>query len=134
MNLPHGAIVAVVDGEKLLMLRNKGLEPHVELIELPKADIDAENTGSGSRHRSSAANPDGSRQAEDNFASSTAAYLNRQVLEGKVEHLLIIADPRTLGELRKHFHAALEPKLIGQIAKDLTGHSIEAIEAAIVNG
>ena len=133
MNLPNGAVVVVADGEKLLMFHNKGLESHVELVAMPKPDFDLANAGSGSRHHSSSSNPDGGRKAEDNFASSTAGYLNRQVLEGKVEHMLIIADPRTLGELRKHFHVALEPKLIGQIAKDLTGHSIEQIQTAIAN-
>ena len=46
---------------------------------------------------------------------------------------MIIADPRTLGELRKHFHDVLAAKLIGQLAKDLSGRSPEAIQAAIAD-
>lgn len=131
MILPNGAFVAVIDGERMRLFRNHGHEPHVTLIDLPKLDLDAENTGSGGRHRSSSANPDSSRLEEDNFVAAAAAYLNREALAGKIGALAIIADPRTLGELRQHFHSVLEAKLVGQIAKDLVEHSREAIEAAI---
>ena len=47
------------------------------------------------------------------------------------EELLVIAAPKTLGELRKHWHKDLESKLAGEIAKDLTGHSSDQIAAAI---
>lgn len=131
MILPNGATVAVVDGEKLLVFRNKAMEPNIELVQVPHAEVDADNTGSGTRHHSSTANPDSSRLREDDFAASTAAYLNKQALGGKIEHLFLIADPRTLGEMRKHFHASLEGKIVGQLAKDLTGHPIADIEKAI---
>lgn len=41
---------------------------------------------------------------------------------------MVIADPRTLGELRRHFQAPLRAKLVGELAKDLVKHSAEAIE------
>ena len=41
---------------------------------------------------------------------------------------MVIADPRTLGELRKHFHAPLKAKLAGELAKDLAKHSAEDIQ------
>jgi protein required for attachment to host cells len=132
MILPNGAFVAVLDGQRMRLFRNNGHEPHVSLVDLPKLDLDAENTGSGGRHRSSSANPDNSRIEEDNFVAAAAAYLNREALAGKIGALVIIADPRTLGELRQHFHSVLEAKLLGQIAKDLVEHSRETIEAAII--
>jgi protein required for attachment to host cells len=45
--------------------------------------------------------------------------------------LVVIAAPRALGEMRKHYHKALTAKLLGEIAKDLTGHSMVEVEAAI---
>ena len=131
MILPKEAIVAVADGQKLRLFRNKGVEPEIKLVEMPNPDLDTDNTGSGARHQSSAANPDGGRLEEDNFAASIAGYLNRQVLDSKTESVFLIADPRTLGEMRNHFHKSLEAALVGQLAKDLTGHSIEAIEGAV---
>ena len=79
-----------------------------------------------------AANPDRSRLAEDDHASSIAAYLNHQVLAGKIGKLVVIADPRTLGEMRRHFHAATTAVLVGEIAKDLTGHPVDAIKETLV--
>ncbi|MDX8449469.1 MULTISPECIES: host attachment protein [Mesorhizobium] len=45
--------------------------------------------------------PNATRLREDDFAASIASYLNRRVREEACEHLLVIADPRTLGEMRK---------------------------------
>jgi protein required for attachment to host cells len=131
MIIPNNATIAVVDGEKMRLFRNKAVEPHIDLVEQATPDLDTDNQGSGSRHRSSSANPDQSRQTEDNFAASAADHLNRHVLEGRIENLIIVADPRTLGELRKNRHQKLEDKLLGELSKDLTGHSVEDIAAAL---
>ena len=131
MQLAKGATVAVADGEKFNLFRNGGDEAHPALTALSTADVGTDNKGSGGRHHSSAANPDDSQIAEDSFAAGTAALLNKQVLAGKITHLVVIAAPRTLGELRKHYHAKLSDALVGEIAKDLTGHSIKDIEKAI---
>jgi protein required for attachment to host cells len=128
MLIPHGTIIAVADGEILNLYRNSGTDAAPQLVAQPDADIEAANAGSGGRHASSAANPDDSQQSEDGFAAGIAALLNKRVLDGKIDNLVIIAAPRTLGELRKHYHKALEAILLGEIAKDLTGHAIGDIE------
>lgn len=132
MILPKGAVVAVVDGEKLVMFKNTGdgLEPRLSVMPTP---VFAE-TGAGSGgHRSSAANPDDSTRAEDGFAAGVAGMLNKRALSGEFDKLVVIAAPKTLGEMRKHWHKALEGKLIGEIAKDLTGQTAEHITAAVAS-
>ena len=131
MIVPNRTTVAVADGHALRLFRNKAHEPGIELVALPEPDIEVGNQGSGTRHHSSAANPDGARLREDNFAAAAAAYLNRQVLSGGIEKLVVIADPRTLGEMRRHFHDALVPKMVGELAKNLSDHDVKAIEAAL---
>jgi protein required for attachment to host cells len=131
MILPNDATVAVADGEKLRLFRNKGMEPNIRLIPLELPEIAATNQGSGMRHRSIPANPDAARLEEDDFAAAAAGYLNRQVLEGRIGALYVIADPRTLGEMRRHYHHELRSRLIGELAKDLTGHTVEVIAAAL---
>jgi protein required for attachment to host cells len=37
-------------------------------------------------------------------AAGVADFLNKQVLSGKIDDIVIIAAPKTLGELRKHYH------------------------------
>ena len=130
MLLPQGATVAVADGSKLSLFHNTGHETP-KLTALPDAAIKSENKGSGARHQSSSANPDDRQLEEDSFSAGIADYLNRQVLEGHISDLVIIAAPRTLGELRKHYHKALSAKLLAEVAKDLTGHSTHDIEKAV---
>ena len=60
-----------------------------------------------------------------------AQVLNKWVVTNKIDELLVIAAPKTLGELRKHWHKDLQAKLAGEIAKDLTGHSTDQIAAAV---
>lgn len=134
MELPKGAIVAVADGEKLKVFRNSGDAGAPKLSEVTLGQVEAQNAGSGSRHESSSANPSDSQQDEDGFAAGIAELLNKQALDGKAEHVVIIAAPRTLGELRKHYHKTLSAIIVGEIAKDLTGQSIAEIEQAIAAG
>lgn len=130
MILPTGATVAVVDGGKLLMFHNTGHET-VKLSPLPTPALSSGGLSPG--HRDSAGNPDNDSRGEDGFAAGVAAMLNAEVLSGKLDALVVIAAPRTLGELRKHWHKALEAKLIGEIAKDLTGQSVDHIAKAITH-
>lgn len=60
-----------------------------------------------------------------------AAWLNSQALSKGFESLAVIAAPKSLGELRRHYHKALIAKLVVEVAKDLTGHTIADIEAAL---
>ncbi|KAB7647611.1 host attachment family protein [Polymorphobacter fuscus] len=131
MLIPHGTIVAVADGEILNLFRNGGDEAGPKLTPIPDADISSDNKGSGGRHQSSSANPDDSQQNEDGFAAGIAAMLNKRVLDGKIENLIIVAAPRTLGELRKHYHKSLSAILLGEVAKDLTGHSVADVEKSL---
>jgi protein required for attachment to host cells len=131
MLLPNNAYVAVADGEKLQLDRNDGDAGAPSFAAMQVPQVDGDNKGSGGRHASSSANPDDSQQDEDGFAAGITAMLNQQVLAGHIESLVIIAAPRTLGELRKHYHKTLSAKLLGAIAKDLTGHSLKDVEATI---
>jgi protein required for attachment to host cells len=130
MLVPKGTIVAVADGEKFNLFSNTGDEASPALTAMPDADIES-NKGSGAGHQSSSANPDESQAAEDGFAGGIAGLLNKRVLDGEISDLIIIAAPRTLGELRKNYHKKLSEVLRGEISKDLTGHAVHDIEKAI---
>lgn len=129
MMLPNGALVAVVDGEQLVLYKNTGhADPVLTAIEAPAMP---ERVSGASAHQSSAANPDNNTQAEDGYATGVAELLNNWSVAGKFDSLLVIAAPRTLGELRKHWRKDLQAKLVGEINKDLTGHTTAEIAAAI---
>lgn len=131
MLLPQGAAVAVVDGEKFTMFRNTGHAGEVKLTAVPDAEIDGAHWGADTGHSSSAANPDESQDEEDGFAKGVADHLNKQALAGKLTGIVIIAAPRTLGGLRKHYHKSLESIVLKEISKDLTGQTAQEIEKAL---
>ena len=131
MLIPHGATVIVADGETVRVLSNTGSESHIQLTEHEQPTLGPGSTGSGVRHRSSAANPSESRLEEDSFAAAVATWVNREVLEGRIGQLVVVATPKTLGELRLHYHKALKANLLGEISKDLASRPVRDIEAAL---
>ncbi|HEX8554554.1 MAG TPA: host attachment family protein [Sphingomonas sp.] len=72
------------------------------------------------------------QQAEDRFAQETADMLKDRAMAKDFEKLIIIAPPKTLGELRKCYHKEVQTRVTAELAKDLTGHSIPDIEAALL--
>jgi protein required for attachment to host cells len=129
MILPADTLVAVADGEILHLFRNTGTESEMSLVAAKDQDIEPVSGAGGST--SSSANPDDSSVEEAGFATGIVDMLNKRVLAGKFSKVVIIAAPKTLGEMRKHYHKKLEEALVGEIAKDLTGHSIADIEKSI---
>ena len=65
MQIPNGAVIAVVDGQKLNLFHNKGDEAHPALTAVPAGSVDSDNHGSGARHHTSSANPDHGQVEED---------------------------------------------------------------------
>ena len=129
MIISPGTLVAVVDGEKLALFENTG---HQAITLTPRAvPRVAERASGGTGHTSSSANPDNDTQAEDGFAIGVTEVLNRMVLDHRVEALLVIAAPRTMGQLRKGWHKETAARVVGEISRDLTGHSPDQIAAAI---
>lgn len=123
--------MAVADGATVRLFHNTGVKPGVHLVEITP-DLDAAaHSGSGSRHRNTSANPDETRLAEDDFAAAVARLLNKLDLDGAIEKLVLISDPRTLGEMRKHINRNLKGKIICELAKELVGRPAEDIAASI---
>jgi protein required for attachment to host cells len=132
MMLAKGTTVAVADGEKLNLFRNAGDESDMKLEVLPRQAI-ANNAGASGGHQSSSGNPDHGQASEDGFSAGIVDYLNQQALSGAIDGLVIVAAPRALGEMRKHYHKVLSALLRAEIAKDLTGHSMTEVERAIAS-
>jgi protein required for attachment to host cells len=133
MILPTGTTVAVADGETVRLFRNTGVKPGVHLVEITAAAPGPAHSGSGARHHTGSANPDSRRLVEDDFAAAAAALLNKLSLDGTMEHLVVVSDPRTLGEMRKHFHRDLRGKIIGELAKDFGRRPPEDIASLIAD-
>ncbi len=133
MLIPHGTTIAVIDGAGLKLFRNSGEETQPKLAALPAPSLAAHSKDSGKRHRSSSANPDERLVEEDSFIAGVADWLNQQALEGKIEHLVVVAAPRALGELRRSYHKVLAAKVLAELHKDLMDRPLAELEAALVH-
>lgn len=130
MEVPMNATVAVVDGENFILYRNTA-QSGISLQEL--RDHDSVDRPSDSGRSSSSANPAAKQMEEDAFGKGVTEKLNKMVLEGRIEKLVIIAAPRSLGEMRRSYHTKLQDILVGEVDKVLTGASVEAIEQALAS-
>ncbi|APZ98468.1 hypothetical protein BWQ93_08160 [Sphingopyxis sp. QXT-31] len=124
MQLPPGSHVAVADGAQFQLFRNSGTEhqPALKAVDLPTRDEAAHNAGQGDTPR---------QNEEAGHAASVAAALNAAVLSNGIKSLIVIADPSTLGEMRKLYHKELEERLLGELSKTLTGQSTDDILRSI---
>ena len=132
MKLPHKAHVAVVDGENFLIMQNTGQPLEPKLSKAQRPDLEATNYSAGVRHQDSTRDQGTATQMDELAHGAAAAeWLNAKAVSGEIEHLLIIADPKTLGAMRHHYHGELKKKLVGEIDKTLTSEPTERIEKAI---
>jgi protein required for attachment to host cells len=134
MLLPHGTVFAIVDGEKFELYRNAGpeAEPRLEAVTVP--DLEATNFSAGvhdhdkiSRFTAGAPKNRVARLDEAGHVAAVADWLNSQVLAHRIDRLVVVADPRSLGELRRHFHKEVERVLVAQVPKNLAGRPAEEI-------
>ena len=65
---------------------------------------------------------------EHRFARDVAATLGKIVRERGIKHLIVVAPPRTLADLRKAFHTDVKRIIAAEIDKDLTRHPVDEIE------
>lgn len=144
MQIPHRSFIVVADGKKMLFFRNEGDAEFPKLAVERKveqenpADREQKTDLAGRGHNS--AGPGGNsydetdfhQLEEDRFAAETAERLKNRALRNDYDALIVVAPPKTLGELRKHYHKEVEKRLVGELAKDLTGHPVEEIERILI--
>lgn len=143
MQVPHNSCVVVADGAKMLFFRNEGdaeflkleVERKREQENLSQQELGSDEPGrafaSVGAGRSAYEETDFHQLEEDRFAAETAELLKQRALRNEFDSLIIVAPPKTLGELRKHYHKEVQKRLSGEIAKDLTSHPVEEIEKII---
>lgn len=144
MTIPHNTLVLVADGTKMLFLRNQGegqqidlvTEAHHERQDRKDHEIKADGPGltaqSGGYGRPAMDETDFHQQDEDRFAADAADQLRIRALAGDYDDLAIVAPPKTLGELRKHFHKEVESRIVMELPKEMTNRLIPDIAAMLM--
>ena len=152
MRVPHNSFVLVADGRKMLFFRNEGdgefpnLEVEGKRVDHNPPDRDQGSDASGrtfssggsprdggavsagARNRSAYEETDFHQLEEDRFAAEAAEMLNQRALRNEFESLVVVAPPKTLGELRKHYHKEVERRLVAEVPKDLVNVPVSEIE------
>lgn len=143
MRLPNNSVVLVADGRKSLFFRNEGD------AEFPNLSVEDKEIRENPAHHEQATDTAGMsmktkdgrggsmqevdfhQQEEDRFAAELAETLKARALDGDFEELIVVAPPKTLGELRKHYHKEVERRIVGELARDLTGMPVAEIEKVL---
>lgn len=126
--IPTGTWVVVADGVHARLFHNVGKQGALQLkqAELMKPDLVDEQGQGPSGHRPPEASPEQTDEAT--FAKQLVHRLNTAALQHEYEHLFLIADPTTLGEIRPQLHVETSKRITGELAKTLTNSTLEDIE------
>jgi protein required for attachment to host cells len=127
--IPEGTLVVVADGGGARVFRNVGDDGALtlrqeDLLELMNMNDDGP---AGSIPTESS----GQQIDEATFAKQLALRLNDGALKNRYAHLVLIADPITLGRVRPLLHKEVQQRLVGEVAKTLTNAPLEQIEKAL---
>lgn len=134
MRLPHKAHLAIVDGASFTLMRNDGSPDSPSLTSIDRPDVEGCNFSAGVRHQDDVGQRKGSTDLNElAHAAAVAEYLNQAVLKGEIDKLAIAADPKTLGEMRRHYHKSLEAALVAEEAKTVTGEPVARIEKVLLS-
>lgn len=133
MKLPQNSHVAVVDGQTFDLYRNEGQMFEPKLRREERGDLDVTNFSAGVKHQDDIGQRLGRTDLNELAHTAAAAeWLNAKAIANDIHDVLIIADPKSLGELREHYHSELKSRIVGEIDKTMTNQPVEEIEKAIV--
>ena len=144
IRLVHDIWVLVADGEKALFLRNEGdaTYPNLQVVRQmheenpPTREQGTDKPGrfndAHGVHRSAVDETDWHRIEKERFAADVAERLYKLAHRGTFDRLVLVAPPLVLGELRKEMHKEVEGRVVGEVAKTLTNHTIGDIEKVLM--
>lgn len=126
MQIPHEALVIVADGERARMFRNRGDERSLSLDQYEARELMNMNDDGPAGSM-----PDGTdtfRIDKATFAKQLAQSLNDGALKHEYDDLVLVADEKTLGEMRPLLHKEVRERMCGEVAKDLTNTPVQEIQ------
>ena len=83
--------------------------------------------GDGSGGHAYQAQTDPKKHELDKFAKRVAVYLDEARNANKLSNVLLVSAPEFLGELRGHLSSETNEKIVFELDKNLTHHSVEEI-------
>ena len=134
MLVPKGTLVAVVDGENFTLFENDGLAAEPKLKAVASPELALTNFDGGKRHHANnSRNPTDDRMDEDAHVAAVTEWLNGKALKNELSELVIIADPRSLGEMRLKYHQELKALIKHELPLALATAPLPKIEQALAS-
>lgn len=141
MKISHDDWVVLADGRKAIFTQNVGplFEPKLEVRRVLEAERNPANHEQGADRpgrvfegstgrRSAVGQTDWHDQAEAAFAKDVTEALAELHRKNKVPHLVLVAAPRALANLRAAMPAAVRSITVSEVDKDLTNHRLDKVE------
>ena len=132
--IPEGTLVVVADGGSARVFTNVGTGRTLQLKqheELQVQDISAQGVSGQGPSGAMPKDMSVAQLNEATFAKQLAAQLNEDALNNRYTHLVLIADPQTLGRIRPQLHKEVQSRLIRELAKDFTNAPLEDVQRAL---
>lgn len=132
--IPEGTLIVVADGGSARVFTNVGSKTELKLKQQDELVLrDVSDAGVSGQGPSGAVPKDMtiSQLNEATFAKQLAEQLNDDALNNRYAHLVLIADPQTLGRIRPQLHKEVQSRLVRDLAKDFTNAPLEDIQRAL---
>lgn len=125
--IPAGTWIVVADGAGARVFTNIGDDKQVTLRQDDLLSQDDLEGGPGKV-------PDEQTYSEKDeaaFSHQLAQLINAAALKNQFKHLVLIADPQSLGRMRPLLHKETQSRLVGELGKTLTHAPLADIERAL---
>ena len=127
--IPADAMVVVADGESARVFRNVGADGALSLQQ--QELVTAQNVDDDGPSGSAPTEQTPQQTDEATFAKQLAHRLNHGALTNAYAHLVLVADPQTLGQMRPQLHKETLQRMHGELAKTFTNSTVHDIERAL---
>lgn len=129
VSIAQHAWIVVADGHSARVLENEGQQGTIKLTEVHT--VSPKNLLSEG--------PSGSRPQDDSprdtdeatFAKQLSHWLLEQAQKKAYAQLVLIADPKTLGQMRPQLHKEVTDRIVHESPKTLTGASLDEIARSL---
>jgi protein required for attachment to host cells len=141
--LKSGLWVIIADGEKALFLRNEGdtKTPDLQVVQEMEqdnpatreqgADRPGRRSDGPSAHRSAVDDTDWHRIGKERFAERISERLSRLARRDDFKEFVLVAPPLVLGEMRQKMQKQVADRIMAEVSKTLTNHTIGDIETIL---
>ncbi|MFT6877335.1 MAG: protein required for attachment to host cells [Granulosicoccus sp.] len=126
---PNNSLLVIADGTQAALFRNVAKDGSLSLVAKERLmPLDLEDDGPAGKMPSDMSKPD---LDEATFAKQLTTHLNAMAETGQIQHIVLVADPTTLGQIRGLMSKRLNECVLAEQPKTLTTSTIEDIERSL---